>query len=336
MQPSTDATIVPVQLVAKGRSGVTLWAPPWEEDGDEWQAFLGSGEKLDVFESTADLAAFVARSGDNDLVDHPAWDMVQTLPPTQLEPEDDFRFDLDAVPDLVAGKPTDDTVAELADDVDMVQRIAECVDDGPLQRMLEDPVFAALLEEDDPSYDDEDWEEVQTTVTRSWSLVIERVSTSLSWHASGERETKPATVADPGGFWDEVGILPVSLRLPDGRTGYTLRCYLDDAAIFLGSDLTIDVFTRPSDLVAHCRTAEGHDLADLDTWPAVRGAAVLDVSPALGERYDLSKTSRSAREIAADVADYCQLDAVQETLAADEVDWDRVGTEVGTALRWHD
>lgn len=336
MQPATDATIVPIQLVVKGRAGVTLWAPPWEEDGDEWQAFLGTGEKVEVFESTEDMAAFVARSPDNDLVDHPSWDMVQTLPATQLEPEDDFRFDLDGVPELVAGKPTDDTVAELADNVDMVQRIAECVDDGPLQRMLEDPVLAGLLDEDDPSYDDEDWEEVQTTITRSWSLVLERVAASISWHASGDEDADTRPVADAAGFWDEVGILPVSLRLPDGRTGYTLRCYLDDAAIFLGSELTVDVFTRPSDLVEFCHTGEGHDLADLDTWPAVRGAAVLDVSPALGDRYDLTSSNRGSREIAGDVADYCRLEGVQDTLGSDQPDWDLVVTEIESSLRWHD
>ena len=35
-------SIVPIALTLDDRTGYTLWAPPWEEDGEEWQAFLGS------------------------------------------------------------------------------------------------------------------------------------------------------------------------------------------------------------------------------------------------------------------------------------------------------
>lgn len=334
MTTPAEATIVPIEIDLHGRSGVTLWAPPWEEDGDEWQAFLGSGSRVDVFESTEDLAAHIARSADNDLVDHPAWDMVQTLPPEQLEAEPDYRFNFDLVPELVRGKPTGSTVADLADAVDMVQRIAECVDDGPLQRLLEGPVFATLLEEDDPSYDDEDWEEVQTAVERSWPLLTERLEGCLTWHMAGEAHDEAENT--PANFWDSVGILPVALTEPGGRTGYTLRCYLEDSAIFLGSELTIDLFTSPAELIEFCRTEDGHDLADLDTWPAVRDAPVLNVSPAPSERYDLAASGAPLREIAGDIADYCQLAGVQEALEADDPDWEQIRAEITTALRWHE
>ena len=35
-------SIVPIALTLDDRTGYTLWAPPWEEDGEEWQAFLGT------------------------------------------------------------------------------------------------------------------------------------------------------------------------------------------------------------------------------------------------------------------------------------------------------
>ena len=35
-------SIVPIALTLDDRTGYTLWAPPWEEDGEEWQAVLGS------------------------------------------------------------------------------------------------------------------------------------------------------------------------------------------------------------------------------------------------------------------------------------------------------
>jgi len=331
MTGPTEATIVPIELTLNGRRGVTLWAPPWEEDGDEWQAFLGSGEKLEIFEDTAGLASYVARSGDNDLVEHPSWDMVQTLPPDQLTPEEDYRFDLDAVLDLIDGAPTDDAVSELADTIDMVQRIAECVDDGPLIKMLEGSVFAALIDDDDPSYDDDDWEEAQSTIARAWPLVTARLQACLQWHSAGDGTA--AAVGGKTNFWDEIGILPLAITVPAG-TGYTLRCYLDDKAIFLGSDLTVDIFSSPTGLVEFCHAGDtSHDLADLDTWQAVRDAAVLNVSPADSERYDLTEPSASAREVAADLADYCQLDA---EAVEDEAKWDATIAEISSCLRWHD
>src|SRR3954464_2213202 len=37
-------SIVPIALTLDDRTGYTLWAPPWEEDGEEWQAVLGTSE----------------------------------------------------------------------------------------------------------------------------------------------------------------------------------------------------------------------------------------------------------------------------------------------------
>ena len=39
-------SIVPIALTLDDRTGYTLWAPPWEEDGEEWQAFLGKALPL--------------------------------------------------------------------------------------------------------------------------------------------------------------------------------------------------------------------------------------------------------------------------------------------------
>ncbi|HVX45551.1 MAG TPA: hypothetical protein VHC49_16805 [Mycobacteriales bacterium] len=334
MASATEATIVPIQITVDGRTGVTLWAPPWEEDGEEWQAFLGSGDKLEIFQSTTDLAAYVARNADNDLVDHPSWDMVQTLPAKALTPEEDYAFDLDAVPGLIEGDPDEDTAGDLADICDMVQRIADCVDDGPMQHMLEGPVFDRLID-GEPEYEDEEWEELRETLNRSWPLLTRRFVGCLNWHAEGSAPVKAAGRVDPARPWEDAGILPLALRFEEG-TGYTLRCYLDDAAIFLGSQLTIDVFRSPNGLIDFIRTAEKHDLSDLETWTGIRDNSVLDVSPAASERYDLRAPNATAREIAADISDYGKLIAVQEELEKDEPDWEQVITEIGTSLRWHD
>src|SRR6266567_3106077 len=74
MSTTLEATIVPITLTVGGRTGLTLWAPPWEDDeGEEWQGFLGDGAKILLFPNTRELADFIASGEENDLSDHPAW-----------------------------------------------------------------------------------------------------------------------------------------------------------------------------------------------------------------------------------------------------------------------
>lgn len=335
MTSPNDATIVPIEITLGGRAGVTLWAPPWEEDGEEWQAFLGTGEKVAVFDRIEDLATYLARSTENDLLDHPAWDMVQTLPASQLEPDDDFRFDFDAVPDLVASGGEEDTVSTVGDVVDLAQRIAESTDDGPLLQMLEGETFVALTEADD-DYDedqwDENWEDVERTVGASWPLLSSRVNGLIAWYGEGELPADAASGAESAkaeeDFWDSVGILPVVITTEEGPA-YTLRCYVDETAIFLGSDLSVDVFRTPTGLSDYCRTADRHDLRQLETWTRIADATMLDITPARSERYDIRTDSPGAREIAEDLIDYCKLDVNLD-------DWEAAVTEIMTCLRWHD
>src|SRR3954463_13227357 len=60
--PVARPSIVPIALTVDDRPGYPLWAPPWEEDGEEWQAFLGTTEddtaKVHLFPTPAVLAAF--------------------------------------------------------------------------------------------------------------------------------------------------------------------------------------------------------------------------------------------------------------------------------------
>ena len=72
------AELVPVRLGITAGDFYTLWAPRWREGGDEWEGFLGKDDDLFVFESVADLVAFVRTNSDNDLTDHPAWEATTT------------------------------------------------------------------------------------------------------------------------------------------------------------------------------------------------------------------------------------------------------------------
>jgi hypothetical protein len=128
-------SIVPIALTVDDRTGYTLWAPPWEEDGEEWQAFLGTTEantaKIHLFPSPAALAAFCRKSTDHDLADHPVWPIVAGLGAADLTPDDDHRYDLDGVYDIAAESPDRWAVEELAATIDIVSRLAECLDTSP-------------------------------------------------------------------------------------------------------------------------------------------------------------------------------------------------------------
>ncbi|MGY1805557.1 hypothetical protein ACI78T_19905 [Blastococcus sp. SYSU D00922] len=125
-------SIVPIALTLDDRTGYTLWAPPWEEDGEEWQAFLGTTEgdtaKVHLFPTPAALAAYCRTSTDHDLADHPVWPVVVGLDPEDLTPDDDHRYDLDGVYDIAAENPDRWAVEELAATVDIVTRLADCLD----------------------------------------------------------------------------------------------------------------------------------------------------------------------------------------------------------------
>ncbi|MGK5172557.1 hypothetical protein [Geodermatophilus sp. CPCC 205761] len=145
-------SIVPIALTVDDRTGYTLWAPPWEEDGEEWQAFLGASEgdraSVHLFPTPAALAAFCRTRTDHDLADHPVWPVVVGLGAADLTPDDDHRYDLDGVYDIAAENPDRWAVEELAATVDIVTRLAECLDTGD-DELDDDLDDDELTDEDD-------------------------------------------------------------------------------------------------------------------------------------------------------------------------------------------
>src|ERR1700728_4063529 len=108
------ADLVPIRLSLSAGDRYTVWAPRWRDSGDEWEAFLGKDEDLYAFETVADLVAFVRSGDDNDLIDHPAWKELTTAHAHDFDPAEDKQFDLVAVEELVAEKPSAESVTALA------------------------------------------------------------------------------------------------------------------------------------------------------------------------------------------------------------------------------
>jgi len=214
-------SIVPIALTLDDRTGYTLWAPPWEEDGEEWQAFLGSTVDLPadindddpeapgptavvhLFPSPAALAAFCRVNTDHDLADHPVWPVVAELSAADLTPDEDHRFDLDGVYDVVAENPDRWAVDELAATFDIVGRLAECCDAAgdddedddddetgfeAVADLVSRPEAAALglginafLGRDG----EESWVRLGTAIDEVWEDVLEELDEHLDWTGAG-------------------------------------------------------------------------------------------------------------------------------------------------------
>jgi hypothetical protein len=201
-------SIVPIALTLDDRTGYTLWAPPWEEDGEEWQAFLGTTDddvaKVHLFPSPQALAAYCRTSTDHDLADHPVWSVVQGLDAADLTPDDDHRYDLDGVYDIAADNPDRWAVEDLAATVDIVTRLAECLDTSESDDELDDAAiegqFEAVAElaakpeigslglgvEAFVGRSGEDaWIGVGGILDDLWEDVVEELSEHLDWTGAG-------------------------------------------------------------------------------------------------------------------------------------------------------
>jgi hypothetical protein len=141
--------IVPITLALTDGDLVTLWAPRWREDGEEWEAFLGDDDHVFAFVDAADLAAWIRTSDadgtPHDLVDHPAWGVVGGLSVDELTPEDIQRYDVIGAPELVADEPDTWVVDDLAEITAMVRSLADVCDLTEVTAVLDStPAFAAL------------------------------------------------------------------------------------------------------------------------------------------------------------------------------------------------
>lgn len=322
-------SIVPIAVVLDERTGYTLWAPPWEEDGEEWQAFLGTGGRIHLFTTPGQLAHFVGTDAEHDLTDHPAWPAVSISTKRQLSPDEDYTFDLDELYDLAAGGPDRWSVGELADTIDMVERMAECCDVEVVEEHLAKIPGLRLLDSGHEVFTtragDKAWTEIAEGLGEHWEPVLEALSGALHWvepvdlpddEAEEDDEADSdtddsiddvvgATVLRGGAlvgvedssaesraateFWESVGILPVRLVLAEG-TGLTLRCYVEDTARFLGRELTVDVFRSPEGLSSFVEEGEPNDLAALSTWGAVVEADA-DPVAADADSYDFAQVT---------------------------------------------
>jgi hypothetical protein len=261
-------SIVPIALTLDDRTGYTLWAPPWEEDGEEWQAFLGTTEddtaKVHLFPTPAALAEFCRTSTDHDLADHPVWPVVVGLGAADLTPDDDHRYDLDGVYDIAAENPDRWAVEELAATIDIVSRLAECLDTTPeaddeledadtetegqfeaVAELVAKPEIGSLglgVEAFVGRSGEDAWLGVGGALDELWEDVVEELSEHLDWTGAGS-----ATLADypPASEVEELG----PEDLPEGQ-GDDMVLVADEDSVGEAAEPGVRTIARGSRITA--------------------------------------------------------------------------------------
>ena len=178
------ADLVPIRLSLSEGDRYTVWAPRWRDSGDEWEAFLGKDEDLYGFESVADLVAFVRTDTDNDLVDHPAWKELTEAHAHDLDPADDKRFDLVAVEELVAEKPTEESVAELAATLAIVSSIGSVCELPAVSKFFNgNPSLGTVsggIDHFAGKAGHKRWDAIAEIIGRSWDDVLKAIDEVIS------------------------------------------------------------------------------------------------------------------------------------------------------------
>lgn len=173
------ADIVPIRLGLTKGDLYTLWAPRWRDAGDEWEAFLGEGDALFAFELVADLAAFVRTNTDNDLADHPAWDKLVAANAHKLQPADDREYDIVGLPELVAEKPTEESVATVHRILVVVSSIGSVCELPAISKFFNgNPVLGTVgggLEGFTGRSGRKRWAEIEAVIGRGWDGVVDAI-----------------------------------------------------------------------------------------------------------------------------------------------------------------
>ncbi len=373
------AELVPIRLGLTAGDLYTLWAPRWREDGEDWEGFLGKDDDVYAFDSVADLAAFVRTDTDNDLTDHPAWPKLAKANAHKLQPSEDRAADLIAVEELLAEKPTKESVDALTHTLAVVSSLGTVCELPAVTRFFNgNPnlgLVAGGVEQFGGRAGRKNWDNIGDIVARGWDGVLSAiddivttppVDAAASAKAAAELE-EPfedtedddliATTEDDedddtavergalaaagssvlGGdanFWEHVGIDPIRV-MASGGTLYTLRCYFDGKAVFLGRNGRISVFPSERTLARYLADEHDHDLSDLSTYDEIRTAATdgslrIDVNEdniyvLNGLADDIADGPESidhdqlalAAEFVRDVGDYSEDDTVEKLLGSD-------------------
>lgn len=190
------ADIVPIRLGLTKGDLYTLWAPRWRDEGDEWEAFLGKDDDLYAFESVADLAAFVRTSKDNDLVDHPAWDGLTEANAHTFDPPEDHQYDLVSLEELVAEKPSEETIKSLHSTLAIAASIGSVCEMPAVTKFFNgNPVLGTVgggIDAFAGRPGRKRWAEIEAVIGRGWDNVVDAIDEIVTIPDVDEAASKKA------------------------------------------------------------------------------------------------------------------------------------------------
>lgn len=349
--------IVPIELELTGGTAYTLFAPGWREGNAEWQALLGAGDDVYLFDSPGELLAFLESGAAHDFTAHPQWRrFAEGLPGTAVVEGRD-RHDLVGLPDVLCGPP-DLAHVRKADGILSIARSvgAICALAKTNRMFATNSVLAATAAGPDQFHGGgrEQWSAIGRVILANWDGVVDEIDAlhgaapevdpaaaedaAARLTAAGEeierrraeearRREAERDGAEPAGdpydatVWSRAGIDPVKISIA-GRNLYTLRCYLDRRPVFLGRMGEIHTFANGRTLVRWLLEHDDHDLAVTATWSEIITAAnagELELTVHADNEYSFAGL---AEDIAAGPAkvDPAQLGRAYELLA-DAADW---------------
>ncbi|AWH91581.1 hypothetical protein A6035_04715 [Dietzia lutea] len=365
MLASMAKDIVPIELGLPEGDVTTLWAPSWREDNDDWEAFLGLGDDLYAFDSTAELLALVRSGAEHDLQDHPSWEQFAQSDVLDFRAADENCYDLVGVLELLGENPTESSVDEIDQSFAIARSIGEvCELDTVTKFFNGNPVLASVTHGMDEFYGRDGlklWKSIRKTVAKGWDDVLDAIQDVMTTpeldRAEVERarhdletaeaalpepepESEPAATGYPeGSLWESVGIDPIKIVFSD-QEYLSLRCYLGDRPVFLGDGDQAYVFTSPRGLARFLADNDDATLTRVATYERVKLAAVdgsLDVHVTDDNAYVLAGIDRDI-EVGPDMVDPDQLGLAVELVTdlanyVGDADLEAAVTGRGSSLR---
>lgn len=348
--------IVPVKLSLTEGDFYTLWAPKWHQNGADWQAFLGDDEAVLLFNSEAELLAFLESGKRHDLLDHPQWATFNAQAEDRVRPGKRDYYDIIGTPEFLVGRASHENVSNVARSFEISQALAEV---SAAERTVIFFATHSILRNtargaDHYSGDEgrREWTSVGYVVARNWADVVSELDSvvkivdsadfdkDMVTDAEGrieaavaaaetarkeaeERRKAAAEAADPydNSAWAAAGIDPVKITV-DSKSVYTLRTYVDGAPIFLGKWGEIHTFATPKQLLRWMIENDDHDLARVSTWQdlvTAANAGELEVTVHPDNQYTFNGIVRDI-EKGPEAVDTDQMSRCYE-VCADAADW---------------
>lgn len=351
--PMTTKGIVPVKLSLTQGDFYTLWAPKWREHGAEWQGFLGAGDDLYVFNSPAEMLVFLESGAKHDLSNHPKWGVFDSLAADRVLPGAQGECDIVGVPALLAGRPSHESVRQVARCFTIARAFGDISGDTDTQVLFATHSVLGNVERGSEHFGGDagfaEWTAIGHVVLNNWDTAIDccdntvtvrevdsakvadaqnRIDAAVAAAEKArteeeERRKTEAEKVDPYDttVWAASGIDPIKVHI-DGHTVYTLRTYVQGLPVFLGRYGQINTFTNPKSMLRWLIEHEEHDLAKVSTWGEVMtgvNAGELDINVHADNVYSFNGITRDIAK-GPEAVDREQIARAYELLA-DAADW---------------